>query len=148
MVLGNALDVVQAPRQVAVPHQKKRQRFFMGSGKRRIWALVLVSIVLAVGGGVAWYIHHQSSGDVTDVQTVQRQVGKHYVLPTDETPVLATVTDKAQLQTDFLKKAQNGDKVLIYQKAQRAIIYRPSLDRIIDVGPVTIASTPTTDTPQ
>jgi len=61
------------------------------------------------------------------------------VLPIDETPALATVTDKAKLTTKFLQKAENGDKILIYQKAGRVIIYRPSIDRIIDVGPVQIA---------
>lgn len=63
-------------------------------------------------------------------------------LPQGEEPVLATVTDHAALQTAFLREAQDGDKILIYEKARKVIIYRPSIDRIIDVGPVELDDIP------
>jgi hypothetical protein len=64
------------------------------------------------------------------------------MLPTNEAPLLATVTDKSSLKTPFLQEADNNDKILIYEKAKRVIIYRPSLDRIIDVGPVELNNIP------
>jgi len=60
------------------------------------------------------------------------------VLPDNESPAELTIVDKTKIKTQFLKKSENGDRVLIYQKHQRVIIYRPSIDRIVDVGVVQI----------
>ena len=68
------------------------------------------------------------------------------VLPTDETPALLTITDPSKVSTEFLRQSQIGDKVLVYQTHKRVIIYRPSLDRVVDVGPV-IIETPVTSAP-
>ena len=106
---------------------------------RRTVLLTIVILVLVVIGIVAKPKLTPHRDDLNNVTTVQRLVGKHYLLPPNETPALATVTDRAKLTTKFLQKAQNGDKILIYQQASRVIIYRPGIDRIIDVGPVQIA---------
>lgn len=68
------------------------------------------------------------------------KVGKHIVLPKDEEPTVATVVDAGALAKDqpFYKEAHNGDKVLIYVKAQKAIIYDEKNDRLVNVGPVYI----------
>lgn len=67
-------------------------------------------------------------------------VQKHYLLPVNEQPALATITDPSKLTTKFLKNTRQGDKLLIYQKASKVIIYRPSIDRVVDVGPVQISN--------
>ncbi|MBI5357887.1 hypothetical protein HZB74_03515 [Candidatus Saccharibacteria bacterium] len=60
-------------------------------------------------------------------------------VPQGEEPTIATVQDVSKLQNQaFFKNAQNGDKVLIYSQAKKAILYRPSTDKIIEVGPVNI----------
>lgn len=60
-------------------------------------------------------------------------------LPTDEKPTVATVTDLEKVKDQpFFKNAKNGDKVLIYTNAKKAILYRPSEKRIIEVGAVNI----------
>ncbi len=64
------------------------------------------------------------------------------LLPSDETPALLTVTDPKKVSSEFLKQTEAGDKVLVYQQHKKAIIYRPSKDRIVDIQPVMI------DTPQ
>ncbi|KKR56818.1 MAG: hypothetical protein UT96_C0033G0001, partial [Candidatus Woesebacteria bacterium GW2011_GWC2_40_30] len=65
------------------------------------------------------------------------KVSKLMTLPTDETPTIATVTDVSIVADQpFFKNAQNGDKVLIYQKAGKAILYRESENKIIEVGAV------------
>ena len=74
-----------------------------------------------------------------EVSNLEKMVGKLIDLPQGEDPTIATVSDKDKLSKQpFFAKAENGDKVLIYTKAKKAILYRPSSDKIIEVGPVTI----------
>lgn len=60
------------------------------------------------------------------------------IVPTGETPVVATVTDAQSLKEGqaFYQDAENGDVLLVYSTAQRAILYRPSDNKIVNVGPV------------
>lgn len=56
-------------------------------------------------------------------------------LPTDETPTVATVTDVSKVQDKpFFTRAQNGDKVLLYAKSGKALLYRPSSNKLIEVS--------------
>jgi len=75
-----------------------------------------------------------------EIAALVAKVSKHIVLPKDEEPTVATVVDAAALAKDqpFYKDAHNGDKVLIYVKAQKAIIFDEKNDRLVNVGPVYI----------
>ena len=75
------------------------------------------------------------------------KVGKLIILPTGEDPVIATINDAASLSKDqvFYKGSQNGDVVLVYQKASKAIIYSPERNLIVNVGPIFLQN-PTTQT--
>lgn len=74
-----------------------------------------------------------------EVESITSSVGKFMDLPTDETPTLATVTDKDKLQDqDFFKKSENGDKILIYANAKKAILYRPSTGKVVEFAPLLI----------
>ncbi len=54
-------------------------------------------------------------------------------VPYDEIPVIATVKDVEKLNNQvFFSHAQNGDKLLIYNKARRAVLYRPYSNKIIE----------------
>jgi hypothetical protein len=83
-----------------------------------------------------------SSRNQDNVTVVKGEVAQHMMLPNNEQPALATVTDSKKLNSVFLKQAHDGDKILIYAKAKRVIIYRPSIDRIIDIGPIQIDTPP------
>ncbi|HUC89742.1 MAG TPA: hypothetical protein VMR45_02985 [Patescibacteria group bacterium] len=98
-----------------------------------------ILVVAIIAAGITLQLRKSSDLDLSNVYVVTKRVSRHYQLPAGETPALATVTDKKSLQTPFLQQANNGDKILIYQKAQRVIIYRPDTDKIIDVGPVSVA---------
>ena len=77
----------------------------------------------------------------TELQTVVAKVGKLVVLPEGEQPTLATVADPEQLKGQpFFARAKKGDKVLVYNKAQKAILYDPVLNKIIEVAPITSGS--------
>lgn len=67
------------------------------------------------------------------------QVGSLISLPEDEQPTVATVSDKSQLgEQIFFKNAEDGDKVLIYANASKVVLYRPSENRVVEVGTVNI----------
>ena len=68
-------------------------------------------------------------------------VGKIIELPDSEEPTVATVTDSEKLkEQQFFINSQNGDKVIIYSGAKKAILYRPSTGKIIDVAPISIGT--------
>ncbi len=74
------------------------------------------------------------------------KVGRLIVLPAGETPTIATVSDPAALKDQaFFANAQKGDKVLIYAQAKKAILYSPTLNKIIDVAPLNIGANATTN---
>ena len=77
-----------------------------------------------------------------DVDTTVAAVSKLMVLPSEEIPSVATVLDKDKLKDQpFFGGVENGDKLLVFGKAMQAIIYRPSSNKIIKVGPIFINDT-------
>lgn len=67
-------------------------------------------------------------------QDAQAEVGKIMILP-KETPTVANISDISKLKDRvFFANAENGDKVLIYKEAKKAIIYRPSTKQIVEVA--------------
>jgi len=81
-----------------------------------------------------------------ETKAILDKVGRHIVLPLDEQPTIATISDKEKLKDQpFFAKAKNGDKVLIYNLARKAILFDPVADKIIDVAPINI-STPSATT--
>jgi hypothetical protein len=73
-----------------------------------------------------------------DAAMLINKVGQLMELPIGEKPTIATVSDMTKLKGQpFFDKAENSDKVLIYKLAKKAILYRPSENKIINVAPVT-----------
>ncbi len=76
-----------------------------------------------------------SPAKAEDIKKVVTKIGQLMELPVGEEPAMATVADKDKLQGEkFFELAQNGDKVLIYEKSQKAILYRPTTNKIVDVS--------------
>lgn len=101
---------------------------------------------------VAGYFYYQfrnsaQIADAKEIEDLTKEIGVMMMLPENETPTLATVTDKDKLsEQSFFQKSENGDKVLIYSNTGRAILYRPSNKKIVDVTTVNI-NTPSVETP-
>jgi hypothetical protein len=122
--------------------------------------LLIVGIVLGAGALFAWNLFAVKNPSNVSTQAQQAQVkeiltkvGNLIILPTGEEPVVATITDASSLIKDqvFYKGAQNGDVVIVYQKAAKAIVYSPERNIIVNVGPVFLqdqaATSPTEATP-
>jgi hypothetical protein len=100
------------------------RKFFLGAA-----VLVLMGIIAI--GGEAIFGNLKNTKSPAPEATVQA-VGKLIELPEGETPTVATISDLEPLKgQEFFSKAAIGDKVLIFDKAKEAILYRPSDDKII-----------------
>lgn len=92
-----------------------------------------------------------STSSVNEAQELKQAISQYIELSDEETPTVATVVDvnKVKNQT-FFKNAQNGDKVLLFAKSGKAILYRPSTKKVIEVAPINVgnsqAQTPGTST--
>jgi predicted signal transduction protein with EAL and GGDEF domain len=83
-----------------------------------------------------------STSEQTNAEAIRlkEEVSKLMQLP-DEEAVIATVQDADKLkEQEFFKDAKNGDKVLIFTTAQKAVIYRESENKIINSGPITLTT--------
>lgn len=116
--------------------------------KKRMTTVALRALgALVVTGslGTAAYFYAEYK-KVTEVRTPEAEleslvadISEHFELPTSETPTLATVTDREKLSgQEFFASSQNGDKVLLYQEGRKAILYRPSTGKIVNVAPIGI----------
>ena len=127
--------------------------------KRKIFLGVVLLIIFGAVGGMYKLssenkrLKVEIQGLKEDPQKIAKEetakivelVKKLVILPEREEPVMATVTDKEKLKDQpVFAKAENGDKILIYSIAQKAYIYRPSSNIIIDVVPVNIGDSPIT----
>jgi hypothetical protein len=99
--------------------------------RKIIISAVLIFIVL----GISFFFYNQGkkSTDQADAdKKLIAKVAKHALLPTDEQPVVYRITDPEKLKgQSFFNGAQRDDVVLAYSKSSKAVIYRPSVDRII-----------------
>lgn len=96
----------------------------------------LLAILFVYGGVKIW--GHFFASDEAKVRALVSDVSEHMLLPENEVPNVATVTDLHALEGQkFFEHAKEGDQVLMFMASKKAIIYRPSIDRIIEVGPIT-----------
>ncbi len=73
-----------------------------------------------------------------ELKELVAKVGRLVVLPEGEDPTLATVADPELLKDQpFFARAKKGDKVLVYNQAQKALLYDPVADKIIEIAPIT-----------
>ncbi len=124
---------------------EERQKKGGVSAATIMYIIGAVVILLLAGLSIYFYIQYQNikknPNQVAQAETdaLVKQVSKLIDLPSDETPTVATILDKEKLKDQpFFNNAKNGDKILIYTKAKKAIIFRPSENKLINVGPIAI----------
>jgi len=131
---------------VSTTRKKSSSRHFLFS-IRSIHRLKLRTIIIATFLIIGWlgaiYFYNQYSTIASNPQVVaQKQATKVLTdlssimeLPENELPSISTITDISALAGNpFFVRAQNGDILIIYTQGQQAIIFRPSMKKIINVG--------------
>jgi hypothetical protein len=112
--------------------------------KRKFINIVMSVIVFTslVFGGYFYYQFRTLKNNPNvqvqkETQDLLAKVARIYLIPTGEEPTIATVSDPIALKNQsFFTQSQKGDKVLIFTKAGRAVLYRPSIDKIIEAIPI------------
>jgi hypothetical protein len=129
------------------------------SDKKISTVVLVVLLLLAVGAfGATFYKYRQTQTQLQQLSSAEGQkaiakkdidellakLRKHIVLPVGEDPVVATVTDKDALAKEqpFYQNAHNGDRVLAYIQARKAIIYDPIKDVVVNAGPIYMSDQP------
>jgi len=111
--------------------------------KERVLVVFIVLLLCALGGlGYLYKKEKDTVQDPTQAATeeatkIKDSAGKLMLLPEDVEPQIATITDIDKLREEnpeFYKNAENGDNLLIYP--QKAIIYSPSRNIIVNVAPI------------
>jgi hypothetical protein len=132
-----------------------------GAAKRRIrlkrpgWKqLTVLGLMLLLLIGGIWFAYefdqarqevrrlsNAQANQVDEATQVKNEVAKLVQIPSGETPTLATVTNAAKLQNQaFFRNAENGDKVLIFTNAKEAVLYRPSINKVIEIAPLNLGT--------
>lgn len=126
---------------------------------RKALAVIIVLLVgFLIGGGVIGYqkydalqkenakLSNPAEAQKVETDQIKAKVAKLIDLPKDEEPTIATVVDASKLKKqDFFKKAMNGDKVLLFAQAKKAILYRESTNKIIEVAPINLGESTKND---
>ena len=143
------LDIHRAPFYPLGVSIKKRYDRVNWNVKYSLNIIIVLSVITITSLVVAGYSYTEvrrlqanpQTAANDELRAVVAKVGRLVVLPEDEQPTLATVADPEQLKSQpFFARAKKGDKVLVYNKAQKAILYDPVQDKIIEIAPITSGS--------
>ncbi len=140
--------VEEAIVEAVIPEVKEQKKVKKIIGNKPLLIGIIVVLIVVIGAAglyIFLYIQKDAASPVAangqlsseQIKALVHDVGKLVVLPDGEVPTIATVTDVEKLASQpFFKSAQNGDKVLLYGSTKEAILYRPSIGKIIKMAPV------------
>ena len=107
-----------------------------------VLVVALISVAITV---FMWVNRNRNINNIVtesvEVDDLVAQISKFLVLPTDEKPTVATVSDPSVLKDQpFFTLAKKGYKVLIYTNAKKAILYDPVSKKIVEVAPINLGA--------
>ncbi len=86
------------------------------------------------------------SQQVNEVERIKEKVSKLINLPEGPVFVGTYSSDSKLKEQAFFAAAKDGDKYLIFSESGKAMIYRESENKLINVGPITIIPETSTST--
>lgn len=142
-------NIDQNPISTSATNLKKlRRKKFL----RHYLPAILVALVIVLALTSAYFYKksrtNPNAASQAEVKSLVSKVGRLMILPTSETPTIATVSDPEALKDQtFFVDAKKGDKVLIYSNAKKAILYDPKADKIVNIAPLNAEAPAPTTTP-
>lgn len=108
-------------------------------------AWIAVAVLVVISGFLVYQLVdlklNPNKESAAQAEKVVKRVGRLVVLPEGEEPTVATVVNPDQLADQaFFANAQKGYKVLIYTVSQKAILYDPIRDKVVEIAPVNLGS--------
>lgn len=108
--------------------------------KKHFLALLVVLLIAGAIGAAGYYYWQyeqvKKNPNIVaqqEIKYITGQIGRFIDLPKGEEPSVATITDIEKLKDQsFFKNAKNGDKLLVYAKAQKALLFRPTENKVVD----------------
>lgn len=98
--------------------------------------IIAIILIISLSGGKST----KEDDQIKELQKTVKLVSRLMVLPEGEQPTLATVSDASKLKDQaFFANAKTGDKVLIYPNSRKAVLYSPSLDKIVEVSSLNLS---------
>jgi len=143
---------MQDRRQIMIKRESQKDK---GKNYKTLLIVVGILLVVLIGGGAGYLVFNRlSEGDILgqvddpeyiediqqkQVEEILEELGSILLLNEEEEPTIATVLDVEELRAqneEFYVNAKQGDLLVIY--SDRAIIFRRSEKRVINVAPVFI----------
>lgn len=125
-----------------------------GTQKKQTGLLVAGAAVIVIGVLLLFLL---PSGDIakdgkiseSEAQKIKAEIVKLINTPQEE-PVMALVTNADQLITEqpFYQGVTNGDVLVIYPQARKAILFNPRTNKLVNVGPVNVGEATQTGRPE
>ncbi len=118
------------------PGENHPRRGLASSYKKIILGLVVLTVLyFLISFGMKVFSVYTINKGVLTSQQVLEAVNKMMILPESEEPTIKTVTNLDEVKYQpFFMNAEIGDQVIIYSVAKKAILYRPSLNKIIEAS--------------
>jgi len=131
--IDESIEKTESTKEVSVKSSHKKLYVLIG---------LLIFFILLAGGSTIYFYKKSKKPVAEEARPVSEQqleetlalVSKITLLPQNDEPVLAIVSDPSQLKADaFFIDSKVGDRVLIYPFIGRAFLYRPSTNQIINI---------------
>ncbi len=144
---SRAAYLLQHQQSATTPTDHKKETVMVALSRRTIMLIVGIIVVLVMLlAAIALGRDSDNSAapssmnsQDTEAKQLYEKIGKTVLLPVNEIPTVANVSKEelAQQQTG-LTDIQENDKVLLFAKSRKAVVYRPSIDKVVAV--VTLAN--------
>jgi hypothetical protein len=118
---------------------------------KKIISILIIIIIVLLGYAVydKFFATTMPEGQLSEkqIKSLVVKVSKLINVP-EELPVVATIIKAEELMVEqkFYTGSKDGDYLIVFPTAQKAMIYRKDEDKLINVGPI-IVDQPATTTP-